>query len=276
LNRRGHASADLSDTVIGPRIYEHEGIPSALAAEEVQKVLDVTRLDLSSTGLRDYAILMLLATYGLRAAEIVRLSLDDIDWRRDVLCVRHAKTGTYSELPLLTEPGEALLRYLERARPGSTHREIFLRILPPHRPFKYGSILNCITRARLRAAGVHPKGRKGPHAFRRARAVNLLRSGVTLKVIGDVLGAHVGPGDCRVPETGHGRLASRRHGAAKRGVAMTHVSPLDAKPVERFMQTQSLRHPVTPKNYAGTLCNFNNFVAKHGTLPTLSRSYSCG
>jgi len=58
----------------------------------------------------------------------------------------------------------------------------------PHRPFKNGSILNCITGARLRAAGVVPQGRKGPHAFRHARAVNLLRSGVSLKIIGDVLG----------------------------------------------------------------------------------------
>lgn len=188
LHRRGCTVSDLSGTVIGPRIYDREGIPSALGAEEVQRVLEVTRADLSPTGLRDYAILILLATYGLRAAEIVRMRLEDIDWRRAVLGVRHAKTGTYSELPLLTEPGEALLRYLEKARPRSTHREIFLRILPPYRPFKGGSILNCVTGARLRAAGVHPQGRKGPHAFRHARAVSLLRSGVPLKVIGDVLG----------------------------------------------------------------------------------------
>jgi len=188
LHRRGCTASDLSGTVIGPRIYDHEGIPSALGAQEVQRVLEVARGDLSPTGLRDYAILMLLATYGLRAAEIVRMRLEDIDWRRNVLGVRHAKTGTYSELPLLIEPGEALLRYLEKARPRSTHRQIFLRILPPYRPFKGGSILNCVTSARLRAAGVHPQGRKGPHAFRHARAVSLLRSGVPLKVIGDVLG----------------------------------------------------------------------------------------
>jgi integrase len=143
---------------------------------------------MTSAGLRDYAILLLLATYGLRAAEIVRLRLDDIDWRRDLLRMRHAKTGTYSELPLLAEPGEAMLRYLERARPRSIHREVFIRIVAPHRPFKNGSILNCITGARLRAAGITPQGRKGPHAFRHARAVSLLRSGVPLKVIGDVLG----------------------------------------------------------------------------------------
>lgn len=188
LYRSGGTACDLSGTVIGPRIYEHEDIPSALRADEVRRVLEVTSEDLSPVGRRDYAILTLLATYGLRAAEIVRLRLEDIDWTKDVLHVRHAKTGTYSELPLLREPGEALLRYLEKARPPSTHREVFLRINAPHRPFKDGSILNCVTSARLRAAGITPQGRKGPHAFRHARAVSLLRSGVPLKIIGDVLG----------------------------------------------------------------------------------------
>ena len=188
LHYSDRTTADLSATVIGPRIYDRENIPSALGAEEVHRVLEVTRQDLSPIGLRDYALLTLLATYGLRAAEIVNLCLDDIDWRRDVLRVHHSKTETYSELPLLCEPGEAVLRYLDKARPPSVHREVFLRMQAPHRPFKNGSILNCVTSARLRAAGVTPQGRKGPHAFRHARAVSLLRSGVSLKLIGDVIG----------------------------------------------------------------------------------------
>jgi site-specific recombinase XerD len=188
LYRSGRTAAALGGTVIGPRIYDRESIPSALRAEQVHRVLQVTREDHSPSGLRDYAILMLLATYGLRAAEIVRLRLEDIDWKREVLRVHHSKTGAYSELPLLREAGEALLRYLEKARPSSAHREVFLRIQAPHRAFKNGSILNCVTRARLRAAGITPQGRKGPHAFRHARAVSLLRSGVPLKIIGDVLG----------------------------------------------------------------------------------------
>jgi integrase/recombinase XerD len=188
LHRSGRTVSDLSGTVIGPRIYAGEDIPSALCGEHVQRVLEVTRGDCSVAGLRDYAILTLLATYGLRAGEIVRLRLEDIDWRREVLRVHHSKTGTCSELPLLREPGEAVLRYLEKSRPQSTHRAVFLRIVAPHRPFKNGSILNCVTRTRLRQAGIVPEGRKGPHAFRHARAVSLMRSGVPLKIIGDVLG----------------------------------------------------------------------------------------
>lgn len=188
LWRTGQTAIDLTATVIGPRIYAHEDIPVALRPEDVQRVLEVTRQDLSPVGLRDYAILILLATYGLRAAEVVGLRLDDVDWRRDVLRVRHTKTGTHSELPLLREPGEAVLRYLEKGRPSSMHRELFLRIQAPHRAFKNGSILNCITSTRLRSAGITPQGRKGPHAFRHARAVSLLRAGVPLKIIGDLLG----------------------------------------------------------------------------------------
>jgi site-specific recombinase XerD len=76
LHRRGHTALDLSETVIGPRLYDREDIPSALRPEEVKRVLEATREDRSPAGLRDYAILMLLATYGLRAAEIVSLRIE--------------------------------------------------------------------------------------------------------------------------------------------------------------------------------------------------------
>lgn len=93
LHGSGRTATDLSGTVIGPRIYEHEDIPSALRPQELRRVLEVTRKDVFPAGLQDYAILMLLATYGLRAAEIVRMHLDDVDWKRDLLHVRHSKTG---------------------------------------------------------------------------------------------------------------------------------------------------------------------------------------
>jgi len=184
----GRTALDLSGLVVGPRIYEYEHIPSALRPEEVEKVLKVTRRDRSPSGLRDYAILMLLSAYGLRAGEIVALRLEDIDWRKEVVHVQHSKPGTHSELPLLRQAGEAMLSYLKRARPASAHREIFLHVHAPYRPFTNGSSLNGLIGARLRAAGITPIGRKGSHAFRHARAVSLLRAAVPLKSIGDVLG----------------------------------------------------------------------------------------
>lgn len=188
LHASGRTVADLSSTVLGPRIYDDEQIPSALRPEEVQAVLEVTRQDCSPVGRRDYAFLKLLATYGLRAGEIVTLRLEDIDWKKEILSVRHSKTGAESELPLLREAGEAVLSYLEEARPESKHRELFLQVHAPYRAYKHGSILNCVISARLKMAGITPRGRKGPHAFRHARAVSLLRAAVPLKIIGDVLG----------------------------------------------------------------------------------------
>jgi len=188
LHGSGRTVLDLSRTVIGPRIYDEEQIPSALRPEEVQAVLEVARQDYSPIGRRDYAFLILLATYGLRASEIIALCLEDIDWKKEILRVRHSKTGTESELPLLREPGEAVLNYLENARPESEHRQLFLQVQAPHRAYKHGSILNSVIGARLKMAGITPLGRKGPHAFRHARAVSLLRAAVPLKIIGDVLG----------------------------------------------------------------------------------------
>jgi integrase/recombinase XerD len=188
LHGSGRTVVDLSSTVRGPRIYEHEDIPSALDPEDVRKVLAVTREDRSPLGRRDYAILMLLATYGLRAGEIAQLRLEDIDWQGETIHVRHSKTGAYSELPLLRAPGEALLDYLRHARPKSVHREVFLLARAPYRPFKNRGGVGGVTRARLRAAQVTSMGKKGAHAFRHARAVSLLRASMSLKTIGDILG----------------------------------------------------------------------------------------
>jgi site-specific recombinase XerD len=188
LHGIGATARDLSGSVISPTMYAYEGIPSALRPEDVTKALAITRQDTTSAGIRDYAILQLLATYGLRAGEVTALRLNDIDWKKDVLHVRHSKTGTHSSLPLLPEPGEALLSYLEQARPPTTLREVFLRLNAPHRAFKDGSSLYSMVRDRLDAADVMTPGKKGPHTFRHARAVSLLRAAVPLKAIGDILG----------------------------------------------------------------------------------------
>lgn len=188
LHESGMTVRDLGASVTSPTLYAYEGIPSALLAEDVQKVLATTRQDRTPGGRRDYAILMLLATYGLRAGEITALRLNDLDWKHDILLVRHSKTGASSKLPLLAEPGEALLSYLENVRPRSAIREVFLCLNAPYRAFPHGTALYDVVRRRLDAAGIIPAGKKGPHAFRHARAVSLLRAAVPLKEIGDILG----------------------------------------------------------------------------------------
>jgi integrase/recombinase XerD len=188
LNATGISARDLSKSVIAPSLYAFDSIPSALRSRDVENVLSATRRDRSPMGLRDYAILMLLARYGLRAGEITGLRLDDVDWRKEVIRIRHTKTAASSWLPLLPEVGEAILRYLQKARPQTSLREIFIRSIAPYRPFKSGSSLYTPVRCRIDAAGISAGGKRGPHAFRHACAVSMTRASVPLKEIGDLLG----------------------------------------------------------------------------------------
>lgn len=185
LHRISHVPVDLASHVVGPLLYAYENVPSILEREQIAAVLDTTKADRSPMGLRDYAMLQLLATYGLRSGEIRRLKLDDIDWRGEILRVQHTKTGACSILPLMPSVGEAVLDYLRHGRPRVALREIFIRVRAPYRPLRniHAEILR-----RMWAAGVYPAGKCGPHIFRHARAVELLRGAVSQKMIGDLLG----------------------------------------------------------------------------------------
>jgi site-specific recombinase XerD len=188
LHATGRTTRDLSVVIVGPRVYTDEGIPSIVQAEDVARVLKVTRADQSALGRRDYAILMLLARYGLRAGEVTALRLDDVDWQHDRLRIHHAKTGAHSELPLRSDVGDALVSYLQHGRPHVACRELFIRARAPYRPLRSGSSLYTPIRRRLDTAGITLPGKKGPHTFRHARAVTLLRAAIPVKLIGDMLG----------------------------------------------------------------------------------------
>lgn len=185
LHRTGRTAIDLSPHVIAPLLYAYEGVPSILERSQIAAVLKSARKDTTPVGLRDHAILQLLATYGLRSSEIRNLRLDDIDWRAESIRVRHTKTRACSLLPLMEPVGEAVLAYLRSGRPETDAREIFIRTRAPYR--KLG-MLGSAVRRRLRNAGVKPPGKSGPHIFRHARAVEMLRASIPQKVIGDLLG----------------------------------------------------------------------------------------
>jgi integrase/recombinase XerD len=185
LHSTGRIATDLAPQIIAPMLYSYESIPAALSSEQITAVLKTTGEDQSPMGLRDYAILQLLSTYGMRAGEIKGLRLDDVDWRAETLRIRHSKTGRHSLLPLMEPVGESLLNYLRRGRPQTDVREIFIRTRAPYRPL---SRIYSEVRRRLEAAGVKQRGKCGPHTFRHARAVSLLRASVPRKVIGDLLG----------------------------------------------------------------------------------------
>ena len=185
LHQTGRTPTDLAPHVIGPMLYAYEGVPSVLDGDQIAAVLTVTKKDRSPRGLRDYAVLCLLAIYGLRQGEICRLRLDDIDWHAESLRIHHTKTKSYSHMPLLAAAGEGLLDYLRFGRPRAELREVFIRSCAPYAPMQsvYG-----VVRRRLSDAGVNPPGKRGPHIFRHARAVEMLRASVPQKIIGDMLG----------------------------------------------------------------------------------------
>ena len=188
LHASGRMPRDLAHAIEGPPIYALEGIPSTIRRDDIERALKAARCDQSPQGRRDYAILMLLSTYGLRGGEIIGLRLSDIDWRHERLRIRHVKTGAYSELPLLRGPADALFDYLKHGRPATAFREVFLRALAPYRPLCSCAALHYVVGRRLQAIGVSLTGKRGAHVLRHSRAVSLLSGGVSIKVIGDVLG----------------------------------------------------------------------------------------
>ena len=185
LQSTGRITRDLAPLVISPKLYALETIPLAFRDEDVRAIIETVRQDPSAKGLRDYAILLLLDTYGLRDLEVVNLQLEDVDWHTDRLYVRRSKTRNESSLPLLGTVGEAILAYLRDGRPKTSAREIFIRIPAPYRRL---SSLYQMIQSRLTQANIRPEGKHGAHAFRHARAVSLLRANVPIKQIGDILG----------------------------------------------------------------------------------------
>lgn len=185
LNRTRRTAIDLSPHVIAPLLYAYEGVPSILERDQIAAVLETASKDTTPIGLRDQAILQLLATYGLRSGEIRSLKIEDIDWRAESIRILHTKTRACSYLPLMAPVGEAILTYLRSGRPQTDAREVFVRTRAPYGRLR---VLHSAVFRRIRDAGVKPPGKCGPHIFRHARAVEMLRASVPQKVIGDMLG----------------------------------------------------------------------------------------
>ena len=112
----GDVVIDLAAAVPTVPNWSMTAIPRAISPDHLRAVLDNCRRD-TVVGCRDYAILLLLARLGLRAGEIVALTLDSVDWGRGCLTVVGSKVGQHSELPLPADVGSAIAEYLQRGRP---------------------------------------------------------------------------------------------------------------------------------------------------------------
>ena len=181
---RGLIKSDLRISVPTVANWSMASLPRSLSSDELQRLLSCCERG-SAVGRRNWAILLLLARLGLRAGEVVALTLDDLDWAVGEICIRSAGTRA-DHLPIPQDVGEALADYLCHARPACASRRVFVRIRAPHRGFATSAAISTLVRRVLARAGLDP-AHKGAHLLRHTVATQMLRQGASLAEIGELL-----------------------------------------------------------------------------------------
>lgn len=184
LRQRGEIQLDLVACVPTVVDWGLAGLPKFLEPEQVELLLASCDRG-SSMGCRDYAILVLMARLGLRACEVVSLTIDDIDWQVAEITVC-GKDSRMARLPLVCEVGEAIVEYLKHGRPDCGTRRLFVRARAPHCGFSGSAAICDVMRRALARAGLNPP-HKGAHVLRHSVAVRMLRHGASLHEIGQLL-----------------------------------------------------------------------------------------
>jgi integrase/recombinase XerD len=184
-HRQRILASDLSGSVGWPQVHRLSNIPRSIPWEDVNRVL-ASADRRTVAGRRNYAILLLLVTYGLRGREIAALTLDDIDWKRERLAVPERKAGHSTAFPLSPVVGEAILGYLRDGRPATADRHVFFRATAPQHPIGSAAV-SALARAHLLKAGVEVL-RPGSHTLRHSAVQRLVDADFDLKTIGDFIG----------------------------------------------------------------------------------------
>jgi site-specific recombinase XerD len=184
LRYRGEITTDLAACVPTVANWSLSTLPKFLQPGQVQQVLDHCDRH-SAVGLRNYAILVLLARLGLRACEVVAMTLDDIDWEGAHLMVR-GKGGQRAQMPLSAEVGHAIAAYLRKGRPRCTSRRLFIREHAPRVGFANSCAVSTLVQRALADAGVDSP-HTGAYVFRHSLATEMLRQGASLGEIGQLL-----------------------------------------------------------------------------------------
>lgn len=172
----------LEHAIPGFASWQLSSVPRFLITEDVERV--IASCTNYVFGLRDKAVLLLLARLGLRASEVAQLRFTDIDWRKASISVC-GKGRRQELLPLSQEVGDAILMYLNQARPGLSTPELFISVLAPFRPLTRASVTH-IVRSALRRAGIKAPI-NGAHVLRHSVATSMLRQGASLAGVGAVL-----------------------------------------------------------------------------------------
>jgi len=183
LSAHGLCRAGLEHAVPIIPQWRLSTLPRYIDATQIERLI-ATCDPTTPTGLRDRAILLLLARLGLRAGDIVSLRLGDFDWHQGTLSVR-GKGRRETRLPLPQDAGDAMLAYLERGRPHVAGDWVFFLLNAPIRPLSFGVVTSIVRRA-IRKAGINAPT-KGARLLRHSAATAMLRGGATLDMVGAVL-----------------------------------------------------------------------------------------
>lgn len=181
----GHTHSDYSGLVPRQRQYRHAALPRGIEDSAMDRVLEVIDRQ-SPNGARDYAIVLLLMGYGVRAISACRLQLDDIDWKQAKIRFRAQKGGKEVLVPLLNAVADAIIQWLRHRDPRTPHREVFLSARAPHTPLASVAV-SAVVKHYMVKAGVHLPGR-GAHTLRHSWAIRALAHDQPIKAIADVLG----------------------------------------------------------------------------------------
>ena len=180
-------SQDLARFVPRTPCWRLAHLPPRLAWEDIQRAIDAIDVTTPS-GMRDRALLLLLATTGLRNKELRLLELQDIHWRAAEVLVRRTKGKRDRVVPLLDEAGAALADYVLHARPKTASPQVFLSYAPPARPFKCPASISRIVRSWLERSGIELPGAAGAHLLRHSLATQLVRQRRPINEVADLLG----------------------------------------------------------------------------------------
>jgi integrase/recombinase XerD len=181
----GHLQRDVATAIERVPCFALDRLPRGPKWEDLQKLLATVDRDTKS-GRRDFAILLMLVTYGVRAGQLAGLRLEDVRWRDSQIIFQPAKLGRQIVVPLTAAVGGALLQYIRRDRRVSPARQVFLTFTAPFQPLAASSLYNIVSRA-FRLSGIATPHR-GSHAIRHAWATRAFARGQSLKIVADLLG----------------------------------------------------------------------------------------
>ncbi len=183
----GRISIALADSVIAPAQLKFVRPHRALPWEDVRRLLRA--VDKSAAGgLRDYALLLMMSTYGLGAGEAIRLKFEDIDWAAGTIKLVRPKTGVAFTLPMLPAVAEALAIYLRDGRPRNTPtRHVFIQMKTPFGPLTCSSPVRHILIKHAKVAGLNAPY-LGSHVLRFSNAARQVDLGIHPRVLSDLLG----------------------------------------------------------------------------------------